>query len=360
MDILPQLTDYAFVLPPELIAQEPPLKRGGSRLMLLDRRQDLLAKHNFGDLPKLLPDKALLIFNQVRVTPCRLWGNRIGGSGEGKPVEFFILEPPEAKSPKGAYDLWCLVRPGRKVKPPFEFLIERPDNPEKLTAEILEIDPESGRRLVRFHFNDEPEAVLGRVGHLPLPAYIKRSANVDDEERYQTVYAQESGAVAAPTAGLHFTPEMLTTLTSMGIETAFITLKVGAGTFMPLTAEQLTSGRLHQEHITVPQDTVAAVGLAKKEGRPVIAVGTTTVRSLEWAAREGELREYSGRGDLFIRPGYRFKVVDGLLTNFHLPGSSLLMLVAALAGREKIMAAYNEAVKARFRFYSYGDAMLIL
>ena len=216
-----------------------------------------------------------------------------------------------------------------------------------------------GRRQIRFHFPDDPEKVLEAIGHVPLPFYIRRPDRPDDRERYQTVYGRTPGAVAAPTAGLHFTRETLAGLAERGLTTAEVTLKVSAGTFAPLTSEQLAAGRLHREHITVPEATVAAVERAKDEGRTVLAVGTTTVRSLEWAARDGRLTPQEGWGDLFIRPGYKFKVVEALLTNFHLPGSSLLMLVAALAGRDRVMAAYQQAVAAGFHFYSYGDAMLI-
>ncbi len=356
MNELPELAPFMFELPRELIAQEPPPKRGDSRLMVLESKNQGQKHRLFTQLPELLPPGALLVFNQVRVSQARLLGERAHSGGR---VEAFILEPPPAGSGPGDYDLWCLVHPGRRVKPGREMIFSHPGNPEVLRATALAFDSE-GRRQIRFHFQDDPEAVLDRLGHVPLPFYIKRADGVEDRDRYQTVYGRTSGAVAAPTAGLHFTKEMLKRLEESGFQSAEVTLKVSAGTFASLTAEQLSSGRLHREHIKVPESTVASIRLAKAEGRPVVAVGTTSVRSLEWAAAEGELKAGEGWGDLFIRPGYQFQVVDGLLTNFHLPGSSLLMLVSALAGRERILAAYQEAVASGYRFYSYGDAMLII
>ena len=356
MTVLPELAGYDFHLPRELIAQEPPPQRGASRLMLLDRRKSGVEHHRFGELPELLPPGALLVFNQVRVTQARLLGRR--ADSEGK-VEAFILEPPPVGSGPGDYDLWCLVHPGRRVRPGRELVFSHPDSPERLTATALAFDAE-GRRQIRFHFTDDPEAVLSRLGHVPLPFYIKRPDQNEDRDRYQTVYGRTPGAVAAPTAGLHFTSEMLDLLKKRGFRSAELTLKVSAGTFAGLTAENLASGRLHREHITVPEATAAAVAEAKAEGRPVLAVGTTAVRSLEWAAAGGRLEAKEGWGDLFIHPPYSFRVVDALLTNFHLPASSLLMLTAALAGRERVLDAYREAVEAGYRFYSYGDAMLIL
>lgn len=356
MTELPELADYLFDLPPELVAQKPPVQRGLSRLMLLNRRQPEPGLHRFDDLPDLLPPGALLVFNQVRVTRARLLGRRADTGGQ---AEAFILEPPPVGSSPGDYELWCLVHPGRRLKPGRELVFSHPDSKAELRALVLDVDGE-GRRLMRFEFTDEPEKVLDEIGHVPLPFYIKRPDENEDRERYQTVYGQTPGAVAAPTAGLHFTEEMLQKLKARGFERAEVTLKVSAGTFAALTREQLESGRLHSEHISVPPSTAAAVARAKAQGRPVVAVGTTSVRSLEWAARDGELKADEGWGDIFIRPGYEFKVVDALITNFHVPGSSLLMLVSALAGREKILAAYARAIEAGFRFYSYGDAMLIL
>jgi S-adenosylmethionine:tRNA ribosyltransferase-isomerase len=356
MNAPPELAPYMFDLPPALVAQRPPERRGQSRLMVVPRGPGATGRRMFPELPKLLPPGALLVFNQVRVTFCRLRGRRLGTGGQ---VEAFILEPPPAETPAGPRDLWCLVHPGRRVKPGTGLGFGRAGRQDVLTGQTLAADPD-GRRLIRFNFEKPPAAVFDEIGHVPLPFYIKRPDEDADRDRYQTVYGVTPGAVAAPTAGLHFTREMLAELRKAGFGTAHVTLKVGAGTFAPLTRTQLAEGRLHREHITVPEETAVAVARAKLEGRTVVAVGTTTARALEWAASEGAPAARTGWGDLFIRPGHRFQAVDGLVTNFHLPGSSLIMLTAALAGREKILAAYAEAVAAGFRFYSYGDAMLII
>ncbi|MDR1044536.1 MAG: tRNA preQ1(34) S-adenosylmethionine ribosyltransferase-isomerase QueA [Candidatus Adiutrix sp.] len=356
MNDLPELAPFSFELPPELVAQTPPKERGNSRLMLLNREGRGVGHHHFSELPELLPPGALLVFNQVRVSRARLLGRKADSGGR---VEAFILQPPPQGSGAGDYDLWCLVHPGRRIKAGRDLIFSHPGTPERLSATALDFDPE-GRRLLRFHFGDDPEAVLERLGHVPLPFYIKRPDESEDRDRYQTVYGRSPGAVAAPTAGLHFTREMLETLKARGFESTEVTLKVSAGTFAPLTRLNLESGRLHREHISVPEAAAAAVSRAKAEGRPVLAVGTTTVRSLEWAAEGGRLAPREGWGDLFIRPGWKFKVVDALLSNFHLPASSLLMLVSALAGRERVLEAYGEALKSAYRFYSYGDAMLIV
>ena len=356
MTILPELAPYMFDLPPSLVAQRPLEGRGDSRLMLVPRGPGALEKRRFTELPELLPPGALLVFNQVRVTFCRLRGRRTDTGGQ---VEAFILEPPPQDTPAGPRDLWCLARPGRRLRPGLSLSFGRAGRPELLAARILAADPE-GRRLIRFHFEKPPARVFDEIGHTPLPFYIKRPDEDADRDRYQTVFGVTPGAVAAPTAGLHFTLEMLAGLKKAGFGTAEVTLKVGAGTFTPLTRGQLAEGRLHREHITVPAETAEAVALARRAGRPVVAVGTTAVRALEWAAEGGSIRARTGWGDLFIRPGYQFKAADGLITNFHLPGSSLIMLAASLAGRKKLLAAYAEAVASRFRFYSYGDAMLII
>ncbi len=356
MNVLPELAEYMYDLPAELIAQSPPPERGQSRLMGLDRRTGGLSLGRFAELPDRLPAGALLVLNDVRVSQARLLGRRADSGGQ---VEAFILEPPLPGAPAGDYDLWCLVHPGRRVKPGTDLFFSRADSETGLAGRALEIHPD-GRRLIRFHFEDEPEKTLDRVGHVPLPFYIRRPDAREDRDRYQTVYSRAPGAVAAPTAGLHFTREMLARLAGRGFATAAVTLKVSAGTFRPLSRENLDTGRLHLEWVSVPQAAAEAVRRAEREGRPVVAVGTTVVRSLEWAAREGALAPQEGWCDLFIRPGFEFRIVDGLVTNFHLPGSSLLMLVAALAGRERVLAAYAEAVRRGFHFYSYGDAMLIV
>ena len=354
MSLPPDLAPYAFDLPPSLVAQRPPERRGRSRLMVVPRGPGETEQRRFQELPNLLPPGALLVFNQVRVTFCRLRGRRADTGGQ---VEAFILEPPPAETPAGPQDLWCLVHPGRRVKPGTSLAFGR--DGRALAGQTLAADPD-GRRLIRFHFPKPPAEIFDEIGHVPLPFYIKRPDEAADRDRYQTVFGVTPGAVAAPTAGLHFTLEMLAELKAAGFETAEVTLKVGAGTFAPLTRAQLDQGRLHREHISVPAETAEAVDRARRAGRPVVAVGTTVVRALEWAEAEGAPAARAGWGDLFIRPGYRFKAVDSLITNFHLPGSSLIMLASALAGREKLLAAYAEAVAAGFRFYSYGDAMLII
>lgn len=356
MNICSEMSPYFFDLPQDLIAQKPPTVRGASRLMLLDRRVAVNTSRRFEELPKLLPPGGLLVFNDVRVIPARLMGRRIITGGL---VEALILAPPPLNIPPGDCDLWCLVHPGRRIKPGVELTFSRGGSSTTLTAEILKSDP-AGKRLIRFHFTANPAKVLDDIGHIPLPFYIRRPDSDEDCERYQTVYGVTPGAVAAPTAGLHFTNLMLERLKLEGFKTTQVTLKISAGTFAPLTEEQLTVGRLHSEYIRVSEDAVRAIRVAKAEGRPVIAVGTTSARSLEWAAETGSIIPREGWSDLFIRPGYEFKVIDGLVTNFHLPASSLLMLTAALTGRKRILAAYTEAIAAGFRFYSYGDAMLII
>ncbi|MDR2726153.1 MAG: tRNA preQ1(34) S-adenosylmethionine ribosyltransferase-isomerase QueA [Candidatus Adiutrix sp.] len=356
MNVLPELAPFRFDLPPSLVAQRPPAPRGHSRLMLVPRGPGPAERRLFPELPELLPPGALLVFNQVQVTFCRLRGRRADTGGQ---VEAFILEPPPDGTPAGPQDLWCLVHPGRRVKPGTGLTFSRPGHRDVLSGLTLAADPE-GRRLIRFNFEKPPALVFEEIGHVPLPFYIKRPDDDEDRDRYQTVFGVTPGAVAAPTAGLHFTRDMLAELKAAGFETAEVTLKVGAGTFAPLTRTQLAEGRLHREHISVPARAAEAVDRARRTGRPVVAVGTTVVRALEWAAAEGPPAARTGWGDLFIRPGYHFLAVDGLLTNFHLPGSSLIMLTAALAGREKLLAAYAEAVAAGFRFHSYGDAMLII
>lgn len=352
----PSIQPYFYELPPELIAQKPPAQRGQSRLMRLELCSGWRSLHSFEQLPQLLPDGALLVFNDTRVSPARLLGRRLPTGGQ---AEAFILQPPLPGQPAGTYDLWCLARPGRRLSKGAELLFTHPGSNESLAAELVDTAAD-GRRLIRFQFKRPPYEVLEALGHIPLPSYIKRPDEAEDRERYQTVYASSPGAVAAPTAGLHFTQALLDRLEAAGFGRVFISLRVSAGTFLPLTEKQLSSGRLHSEFISVSEEAASAVAKARAEGRPVVAVGTTSARALEWASEEGSIRAREGWGDLFIRPGYRFKALDGMISNFHLPGSSLLMLVAALAGRERVLAAYEEAVRVRLRFYSYGDAMLII
>jgi len=297
-----------------------------------------------------------LVVNDARVVPARLWGRRPTGGR----IEAVLLEPPPLEAGPGTYEIECLTRPSRRLKPgtPIEF---GPD----LRAEVTE-RTEAGRTMLRFFFEQPPAETLERLGRMPLPPYIRREPGGGpeaelDRARYQTVYARAAGAVAAPTAGLHFSPEMLEDLKKQGFEITALTLLVGYGTFAPVRTKDITRHRLDPEAVRISKDTAAAVNRAKSQGRTVTAVGTTVVRSLESAGRNGlPIEPFTGRTDLFIYPGFKFKVVDHLVTNFHLPGSTLLMLVSALAGRELILEAYRTAVEHKYRFFSYGDAMLIL
>jgi S-adenosylmethionine:tRNA ribosyltransferase-isomerase len=357
---------YDFHLPPSLIAQRPPQRRGDSRLLILERSSGRTRTAVFAELDRFLPPGALLVLNDARVVPARLLGRLADRAGS---AELLVLEPPLDPTP-GPREVWCLGKPGKRLTPGARLIFEpkptldgpapddRPAADEPLAAEVVAQD--GPRRLVKFFFADSPLAVLERLGHLPLPPYIKRPDQPDDFLRYQTVYAAAPGAVAAPTAGLHFTAEHLARLAAADHALVTVTLRVGAGTFAPLTAEHLRAGRLHEEFVEVSPQAAQSVREARAQGRPVVAVGTTAARALEWAAEGGTTTPKKGFTSLFIRPGWTFKAVDALLTNFHLPGSSLLMLVAALAGREQVLKAYELAVREKFRFYSYGDAMLVI
>jgi len=344
MDVF--LFDYS--LPAELIAQEPAEPRDASRLLVLDRERGAWEDRVFRDLPSLLRPGDCLVANRSRVIPARLLGIAVEGGG---PVELLLLRPVSEER-------WeALVQPGRRCRVGARVELAGGAARARIVGEAA-----SGARVVEI---DGPWAVrelLERHGLPPLPPYIERhdAPKPEDRERYQTVYARDEGSVAAPTAGLHFTPELLARLAERGVAAHFLTLHVGPGTFRPLRAAQVDEHRMEAEPIEIPEETARAVHEAKREGRRVVAVGTTTTRALEWAAGEdGCLREGPGAADLFIRPGHPFRVVDALITNFHLPRSTLLVLVAALAGRELILDAYRHAVAARYRFYSYGDAMLI-
>lgn len=337
-----RVADFDFELPEERIAQRP-RPRGESRLLVLDAEQD--ARHRrIGDLPELLHPGDLLVVNDTRVIPARLFARRRDGGGR---VELLLAERLDDVT-------WeCLLRPGRRARPGTLLVLS-----DELEAEVVGV-AEDGRRRVRFSAPVEPH--LERLGHVPLPPYITRPDEAEDRERYQTVWAREPGAIAAPTAGLHFTPELLAALERRGVERAAVTLHVGLGTFKPVTAELVHEHRMDAERYEVEEAAAAAIATARGEGRRIVAVGTTVVRTLESAALAGAgtLRAGSGRTELFVTPGFRFGVVDALLTNFHLPRSTLLMLVSAFAGRERVLAAYREAIDAGYLFYSYGDAMLI-
>lgn len=337
-------SDYAFHLPGELIAQHPLDRRDDSRLLCLGRGDGAICHRRFRELPQLLRSGDVLVMNDSRVMPSRLLGRR---EGTGGAAELLLLEQ------KGK-DLWeTLARPGKKLRPGSRVVFGE----GLLTGEIVDT-LEGGNRLVRFRYEgDSFFAVLDRIGQMPLPPYI--TERLEDGERYQTVYSRQPGSAAAPTAGLHFTPELLEALRNKGIQTGFVTLHVGLGTFRPVKAENITDHHMHLEHYTVPEETARLVNAAKAEGRRVIAVGTTSCRTLESAWKEGALTPGPGSTGIFIYPGYRFQVLDGLITNFHLPESTLIMLVSAFAGYESTMNAYREAVQERYRFFSFGDAMFI-
>lgn len=336
-----QRRDFHFELPDELIARHPLPQRSGSRLLCLDGTSGAVADRRFLDLPALLRPGDLLIFNDTRVVPARLLGRKESGGRVEVLVER-VLEAGEALAH---------VRASKSPRPGSRLMLEG-----AVEAEVL------GRREDLFHLRFASEDVYGlleRHGHMPLPPYIDRPDEAADRERYQTVFAQVPGAVAAPTAGLHFDETLLQVLETMGVEKAFVTLHVGAGTFQPMREDDLARHVMHAERARVPEETVRAVEAARQRGGRVIAVGTTSVRSMEAAAASGTLRPFDGDTRLFITPGYRFRTIDALVTNFHLPESTLLMLVAAFAGYENVMHAYRHAVEARYRFFSYGDAMFI-
>lgn len=341
-----RITDFDFVLPPELIAQQPLPDRAASRLLVLDKNTGLLAHRHFPDIVHHLNPGDCLVLNDTRVLPARLMGRKAGG---GAVVEFVLLKPL-------AHHLeWeVLARPGKRlsVGARVEF-----GNGE-LVAEILS-STEAGGKNVRFYLEGDFHEALDRLGQMPLPPYIR--AQLEDKERYQTVYSKHVGSAAAPTAGLHFTPELLQDIRNRGVNVAFLTLHVGLGTFRPVQVDDIAEHKMHSEYYQLSQESAEIINQARRRGGKVIAVGTTSTRTLETIGdEEGTVRESSGWTDIFIYPGYRFKVVDGLITNFHLPKSTLIMLVSALAGRENVLHAYHEAIAHRYRFFSFGDAMLIL
>jgi S-adenosylmethionine:tRNA ribosyltransferase-isomerase len=352
-----RVDDFDFHLPPELVAQEPPAVRGTSRLLVVDRATGVLAHRHITDLPDLLRPGDLLVVNNTRVFPARLLGRRDPSGGA---VECLLVARMEDEGSADG-ELWeALVHPGQKLKPGARVLFE---GTPSLHAEILE-RRFHGRRLIRLWTADGSpvDRAVDAIGHVPLPPYIKRADRASDRERYQTVFADARGSIAAPTAGLHFTPELLSALAARGIERAEITLHVGYGTFQPIRVDLVEEHRMESEQYEIGAPAAQAITRALDSGRRVIAVGTTTTRTLEAVAQQHDGRIVAGRGttNLFIYPGFRFRVLGGLLTNFHLPQSSLLMLVCAFGGRDLIMGAYREAVANGYRFYSYGDAMGIL
>jgi S-adenosylmethionine:tRNA ribosyltransferase-isomerase len=357
------VADFDFELPEELIAQEPSPVRGGSRLMAIDRPSGRITHFNFSDLPSLLRSGDLLVVNDTRVFPARLIGTRLPGGGA---AECFLIRPAEPvhRSFSEGGDTWiALVHPGQRLREGSRMLFVAGATGAVLHAEIVGRHFH-GRRTVRL-WTDNGASVrdtIDAIGHVPLPPYIKRPDAMSDRDRYQTVYARHRGSIAAPTAGLHFTPEILEALDVKGVERASVTLHVGYGTFQPIRVDSVDEHEMEAEHYEVSPAAASLLTNAKKEKRRIIAVGTTTTRTLEslGVSADGVVSPGSGETALFIHPGHAFKLVSGLLTNFHLPKSSLLMLVSAFAGRENVLAAYREAVANRYRFYSYGDAMIIL
>ncbi len=346
-----RLADFDFELPPERIAQHPTPRRDASRLLVLDRASGALRHRRFSDLAELLVPGDLLVLNDTRVIRARLLGRKASGGR----VELLLVEPVEPGNTGGAWR--CLLKASRPPAPGSSI-----DFGEGYSARVLERDP-LGWRVQLESPGERPEQLLERFGQVPLPPYIRRELGGSDDadgERYQTVYARNPGAVAAPTAGLHLTRELLRRLADAGIAHTFLTLHVGPGTFRPVTAQRVEDHRMHREWYELPGEAARAVAAARSRGGRVIAVGTTVVRTLESCAVHGG-RVSAGRDhcSLFIYPGFRFRVVDALITNFHLPRSTLLMLVSAFAGRERVLAAYGQAIEAGYRFYSYGDAMLI-
>ncbi len=339
-------SDFQFELPPELIAQYPTEERPASRLLHLQVDTGRISDRQFSDFPSLLRAGDLLVLNDTRVIPARLQGQKDSGGNVEVLVERLL----------GLDQILAQVRASKTPKPGRRLRFA-----ESVEAEVIRREGEFF--VLKFHDGDRSEAdaaaILDRLGHMPLPPYIERQDVNADRERYQTVYARQHGAVAAPTAGLHFDEAMLENIKQLGVEVVFVTLHVGAGTFQPVRVNDINAHRMHSEWMQLSDEVVQAINTTRARGGRVIAVGTTSVRCLETAARDGELAAYRGETDIFITPGYRFRVVDALLTNFHLPESTLLMLVSAFAGHDNIMRAYRHAVAERYRFFSYGDAMFI-
>lgn len=336
------VSDFHFDLPDELIARYPLKERSASRLLCLDGPTGELAHRVFSDLPSMLRPGDLLVFNDTRVIPARLFGKKETGGQ----VEVLV------ERVTGEHEMLAHVRASKALKPGQRVFLED-GSTLRMTGRndaLFRLETESAEPVLE---------VLERIGHMPLPPYVGRPDETTDRERYQTVYARESGAVAAPTAGLHFDEPLLETLAAAGVESTFVTLHVGAGTFQPVRVDRIEDHTMHSEIVKVSPQTVDAVERTRARGGRVVAVGTTSVRSLESASADGRLSAFQGETDIFIYPGYRFRTVDALITNFHLPESTLIMLVSAFAGYEHVMAAYREAVSERYRFFSYGDAMFI-
>lgn len=338
-------SDFYYELPKELIAQDPLEDRSSSRLMHLDRNTGAVEHRHFRDIREYLKPGDCLVINDTKVIPARLYGRK---EGTDALIEILLLKRKEN-------DVWeTLVKPGKKCRPGAEISFGE----GILKGKIIEV-VEEGNRLIQFEYEGIFEEILDRLGEMPLPPYITHK--LKDKNRYQTVYAKHEGSAAAPTAGLHFTEELLEEIQNMGVRIAHVTLHVGLGTFRPVKVEEVTEHHMHSEFYVVEEEQAALINQTRKQGGRVIAVGTTSCRTLESAASEdGTLKAGSGWTDIFIYPGYRFKILDGLITNFHLPESTLIMLVSAFAGKEHVLAAYEEAVREKYRFFSFGDAMIIL
>ncbi len=337
------LSEFNYDLPQELIAQKPIERRDSSRLMVLDKSTGEITHRHFYDIIEYLNEGDCLILNDSRVLPARLYGVR---EDTGSPIEFLLLTRKEQ-------DIWeVILRPGKKAKPGKRFVF----SDGRLKAEVLEV-VNDGNRLVRFEYEGLFENILDEIGEMPLPPYI--TEKLLDKERYQTVYSKEEGSAAAPTAGLHFTNELLDKIREKGVKIGFVTLHVGLGTFRPVKENVVENHKMHSEFYILSQETADIINETKKNGKNVVAVGTTTCRTLESVAREGEIKAKTGWTDIFIYPPYEFKAIDKLITNFHLPQSTLLMLISAFAGKDKVFNAYNEAIKEKYRFFSFGDAMFI-
>lgn len=358
------VSDFNYELPEELIAQAPPTVRGASRMLAMDRRTGAVTDDRFASLPEYLRAGDLLVLNDSRVLPARLYATRGGLRTQVKSpepsgrIEVLLTQ-------QLGPDVWtALVRPGKKVQPGETLSFADASGATVLTAEVVAAG-DFGERTLRFAPDPRFLQILDRIGHMPLPPYIHRDKDApdtdEDKARYQTVYAHQPGSAAAPTAGLHFTPEILAAIRARGVQVETVTLHVGLGTFQPVRAERLEDIRLHTEHYTLPAATATALNAARADGRRIIAAGTTTTRTLEHCATLGsEFEPHAGETHIFIQPGHRFQVVNGLLTNFHLPQSTLVMLVSAFAGKDAVLAAYAHAVAERYRFFSYGDCMLLL
>lgn len=339
-----KVSDFDFYLPEELIAQHPLEKRDSSKLMVLDKKTGEIEHKHFHDIVDYLNKGDTIVLNNTRVMPARLIGEKVETGGK---IEFLLLKRLEG-------DKWeCLAKPGKRAKIGQKFTFGE----GKLTCTVVDI-VEEGNRIIEFSYEGIFEEVLDQLGEMPLPPYI--TEKLEDKERYQTVYSKEKGSAAAPTAGLHFTEDLLSKIKAKGVNVAYLTLHVGLGTFRPVKVEDINDHTMHSEYYHLDKENAELINETKKRGNKVIAVGTTSTRTLETIADEnGFVREQSGWTDIFIYPGYKYKVVDNLITNFHLPESTLIMLVSALAGKENVMNAYKEAVNEKYRFFSFGDSMFI-